>query len=170
MMFQPSASPAKSGATLSPAKSGAVAPASPVDFVSKNKIWAEACAKEVANLKLNTNFSLGSLKKLETFSEKPNLLKAVTVPTAQEMDDARALLDELCSAKDAGLLPGERFDVPQTSAQEIGFTFTRLRETNPVFHKPRKGCAITRYADAHYETTGMTPFHRKPGAVTKKWF
>ena len=167
-MSQPSASPAKSGATASPAKRKCAR--LPVDLVSKNKIWAEACAKEVANLKLNTNFALGSLKKLETFSEKPNLLKAVTVPTAKEMDDARALLDELCSVKDVGLLPNERFDVPQTSAQEVGFTFTKLRPTNPMFHKPRDGCAVTRYADAYYETTGMTPFHRKPGAVTKKWF
>jgi hypothetical protein len=31
---------------------------------------------------------------------------------------------------------------------------------------------VTKYADAYYETTGVTPFHRKPGSVAfaKKWF
>jgi hypothetical protein len=156
------ASPAKSGNTTSPP---------PVDLVSKNRIWAEACEKEVANLKLNTNFALGSLSKLDVYSEKPNLLKPVTVPTKTEVDDARALLDELCSVKDAGLLPREKFDIPQTSAQEVGFTFSKLVKTNPMFAHPRSGCAVTRYADSYYETTGVTPFHRKPGAATftKKW-
>jgi hypothetical protein len=75
----------------------------------------------------------------------------------------------MCSVKHCNLLPSERFDVPQTSAQEVGFMFTTLVKPNPMFHKPRDGCAITRYADAYYETTGVTPFHKKPG-VTKKGF
>ena len=166
------ASPAKSGSAASPAKSKPPPPRPPIDLVSRNKIWAEACDKEVANLKLNTNFAVGNLKNLVSIAEKPNALQPVTVPTEGEVSEARALLDELCSVKADGLLPCERFDVPQTSSQEVGFKFTKLVKTNPMFHQPRNGCAVTKYADAYYETTGVTPFHRKSGAVAfaKKWF
>ena len=41
------------------------APADPPpgpDMVAKNKVWAEACEKEVRMIKLNTTFALGNLK------------------------------------------------------------------------------------------------------------
>ena len=83
---------------------------------------------------------------------------SVTVPFAAE---TRALLNELCSVKDASALPNEKYDLPETSAQECGFRYEPFVKVNPMFHKPRGSCEITRYADAYYETTGVTPFHRR---------
>jgi hypothetical protein len=116
------ASPAKSGSAASPAKSKPPPPRSPFDLVSRNKIWAEACDKEVANLKLNTNFAVGNLKNLVSIAEKPNALQPVTVPTEGEVSEARALLDELCSVKADGLLPCERFDVPKPRPRKWGLS------------------------------------------------
>ena len=105
-----------------PREEQAPPPRPPFDLVSRNKIWAEACDKEVANLKLNTNFAVGNLKNLVSIAEKPNALQPVTVPTEGEVSEARALLDELCSVKADGLLPCERFDVPKPRPRKWGLS------------------------------------------------
>ena len=156
----------KSGVMSGDAKEGGDknAPADPPpgpDMVAKNKVWAEACEKEVRMIKLNTTFALGNLKNLDVFPEKPNLLKAETVPDEAEMEEAKELLNTLCSVKDTGALPNEKYDMPMTSSQEVGFRYKPFVPVNPMFHKPRGSCEITRYADAYYHTTGVTPFHRR---------
>ena len=110
---------------------------------------------------LNTSFALGDLRNLDIFPEKPNLLKKAEVPDEATIAETRALLNELCSVKDASALPNEKYDLPETSAQECGFRYEPFVKVNPMFHKPRGSCEITRYADAYYETTGVTPFHRR---------
>ena len=142
-------------------KGGPPEPPAPPDMVAKNKIWAEACEKEVRMIHLNTSFALGDLRNLDIFPEKPNLLKKAEVPDEATIAETRALLNELCSVKDASALPNEKYDLPETSAQECGFRYEPFVKVNPMFHKPRGSCEITRYADAYYETTGVTPFHRR---------
>ena len=130
-------------------------------MVAKNKIWAEACEKEVRMIHLNTSFALGDLRNPDIFPEKPNLLKKAEVPDEATIAETRALLNELCSVKDASALPNEKYDLPETSAQECGFRVRALREGQPDVPQAEGSCEITRYADAYYETTGVTPFHRR---------
>ena len=113
-------------------------------------------------IKLNTTFALGNLKNLDVFPEKPNLLKAETVPDEAEMEEAKELLNTLCSVKDTGALPNEKYDMPMTSSQEVGFRYKPFVPVNPMFHKPRGSCEITRYADAYYHTTGSRPSIAEP--------
>ena len=132
-------------------------PASCPDMVAKNKVWAEACEKEVRMIKLNTTFALGNLKDLDVFPEKPNLLKAETVPDEAEMEEAKELLNTLCSVKDTGALPNEKYDMPMTSSQEVGFWDTSLSCRSTRCSTSLGLCEITLHADAYYHTTGVTP-------------
>lgn len=79
----------------------------------------------------------------------------------QEMDAANTLLKSLCSVQDDDTLPSERFELPMTSSQEVGWVHKPLVPPNPMFKHPRDSCDITKYADAYYEMVGTTPFSRK---------
>jgi len=78
-----------------------------------------------------------------------------------EMDAANTLLKSLCSVRDGDLLPSERFELPMTSSQEVGWVYKPLVPANPMFQHPRDACEITKYADSYYEMVGTTPFTRK---------
>jgi len=67
------------------------------------------------------------------------------------MDAASTLLKSLCAVQDGDLLPSERFELPVTSAQEVGWKFKPLVPRNAMFAKPRNSCDITLYADKYFE-------------------
>ena len=77
------------------------------------------------------------------------------------MDAANTLLKTLCSVQDTELMPNERFELPMTSSQEVGWRNKPFAAPNPMFRHPKDSCDITRYADAYYEMVGTTPFSRK---------
>mmetsp|Transcript_37016 Transcript_37016/g.91478 ORF Transcript_37016/g.91478 Transcript_37016/m.91478 type:complete len:151 (-) Transcript_37016:336-788(-) len=131
-----------------------------IDEVSKNSIWREHCLKELAHCELNTNFSISNVKKMSVIPEKPNYVVPSTKINKGEMDAASTLLKSLCAVQDADLLPSERFELPVTSAQEVGWKFKPLVPRNAMFAKPRNSCDITLYADKYFEMCGTTPFSR----------
>ena len=142
---------------------GTHAPRVPVkleDVVAKNRRWAEACDKETKMIRLNTTFMVGNRNNLDIFPEKPNRLN-LPVVNADVARESNELLDSVCSVKDAILLPAEKYELPQTMAQEVGFHYKPLVERNPMFQRGRAGCEITAYAENYVETTGVGPYARK---------
>ena len=133
-------------------------PAAAFDPVAKNRIWKEFCDRETATIKLNTHFSVSDPSKLDVFPEKPNNMVPELSLDQAEMDEANDKLRELCTVRDAFKPPQEKYDLPMTSSQEIGWATRMLMPRNPMFHKPRNSCDITRYADAYYADKGVTPF------------
>ena len=130
------------------------------DVVAKNRRWAEACDKETKMIRLSTTFMVGNRNNLDIFPEKPNRLN-LPVVNADVARESNELLDSVCSVKDAVLLPAEKYELPQTMAQEVGFHYKPLVAPNPMFQRGRAGCEITAYAENYVETTGVGPYARK---------
>ena len=71
-------------------------------------------------------------------------------------------LDTLSNKQRVALLPPERYDVPQSSAQEYGWHMSKpLVPPSTLVDASRKSCEETRYASAYYAISGLTPFSRK---------
>eukprot|EP00899_Mesostigma_viride_P015521 jgi/Mesvir1/23970/Mv10733-RA.1 len=142
-----------------------------IDEVARNQIWEEHCKKELKNATLKTNFSIADPRKMDLLPEKPNHVVPNTKVNMEDVQGATATLRTLCSATGANasfnedVHPSEKYDIPQTSAQEYGWYSspkTASPKKNPFFEHPRKSSEISSYADRYHVMTGVTPFTRKP--------
>jgi len=118
---------------------------STINFVHQNAILCETIRKEQDNQKLYTNYSINPFKKMYTLTGKPNS----THDSADgEEDDAF-----LKVIKRAHQTPVEKFEFPQTEAQEIGWMTKPLIDGQRIdqrLHHPRQHSEITTYMDAYW--------------------
>ena len=98
---------------------------------------------------------------MPTLPEKPNYVLPNTNVNDFEMYKAADELRELCSIKDADKLPTEKYDQPETSGKEYGWSSRTLGESNGMFEYRRSGCELTKYADAYYMMSNASPFSSK---------
>ncbi|KAK3236233.1 hypothetical protein CYMTET_53615 [Cymbomonas tetramitiformis] len=133
-----------------------------IDEVSRNSIWREHCKKELNNHVLNTNFNISNPLKMPTLPEKPNYVLPNTSMSKSDLDAANQTLREVCSVKNADVVPPEKYESPQTAGHELGWhSKVKLVDKDPMFEYARNTCEITKYADAYFAMSGTTPYSRK---------
>merc|ERR1712136_382607 len=113
--------------------------------VQQTAILCETIKKEQKNQKLYTNYSINPFKKMYTLSGKPN--------STHDSADGEEDDDFLNVIKAANQTPVEKFEFPQTEAQEIGWSTDPLinhsREDRRLHH-PKKHSEITKFMDAYW--------------------
>ncbi|KXJ19231.1 protein FAM183B [Exaiptasia diaphana] len=114
-----------------------------INFVHQNAILCETIQKEQRNQQLYTNYSVNPFKKMYTLTGKPN----------SEHDSADGEEDDnfLRVIKRAHKTPVQKFEFPQTSAQEYGWNTDPLIDKtwyDQRLHHPRTHSEITKYMDA----------------------
>lgn len=133
-----------------------------LDEVSRNKIWEEHVVKENKTLQLNSTFSLSDPRKLNVLPEKPNNFIPEPKPSKEVVAKATQDLADMSSLKDTEKYPNERYALPLTASQEIGFfSSQRLVKNNPQFSYNRDTCDVTKYADNYVNMLGVSPYAKK---------
>jgi len=100
-------------------------------------------------------------------TEKPNRVTPQSEPSPEQVMAAKATLDDMCIIRDEQLTPDQRFVLPVTSAQEIGFFHTPLIKPSPMFNHPKVLCDVCSYADQYYTMKRTSPFANTNPAVAK---
>jgi len=134
--------------------------------VATNAIWRETVKRETRESKLRTNFTIPNPLKVPIVPEKPNRITPQTFADAEELRLAPLRLQALTTLKDVDKLPTQRYDMPQTSNQEIGWyhkPMAKSAQGRELFTHPRGSCDVTAYASEYYAMTGTTPYSRPPG-------
>ncbi|XP_066915244.1 cilia- and flagella-associated protein 144-like [Clytia hemisphaerica] len=119
--------------------------AAPVNYVHQTAINLETIKKEQKNQKIYTNYSINPFKKMYTLSGKPNSLHDSA--DGEEDDDFLQVI------KRANQTPVEKFEFPQTEAQEIGWCTKPLivqPKDDARLHHPKKHSEITKFMDAYW--------------------
>lgn len=119
--------------------------ATSINHVHQTAILCETIKKEQKNQKLYTNYSINPFKKMYTLSGKPN--------STHDSADGEEDDDFLQVIKRAHQTPVEKFEYPQTEAQEIGWCTKPLIEhqrDDMRLHHPRKHSEITKFMDAYW--------------------
>ena len=114
-----------------------------VNFVHQEVILRETIKKEVKNQRLYVDYSINPFKKMHTLTGKPNST-AITGEADQHF---------LQVIKKSAETPVEKFDAPQTEAQEIGWNTKPLidhRLDDRRLHHPKKHTEITKFMDAYW--------------------
>jgi hypothetical protein len=118
----------------------------PVNIVHQNAIFCETVHKEQKHQKLYTNFSINPYKKMHALTGKPN--------SRHDSGDGEEDSEFIKSYQKAQQTPTEKFQVPQTEAQEIGWDTTPLVEPHRHdnrFHHAKKNSEITKFMDAFWK-------------------
>ena len=116
-----------------------------LNYVHKNAILCETIKKEQQNQRLYKSYSINPFKKMYTLTGKPN--------STHDSADGDEDHDFLQVIKRANETPVEKFEFPQTAAQEIGWSTTPLIENqrgDARLHHPKKHSEITKFMDAYW--------------------
>ncbi|XP_065834626.1 cilia- and flagella-associated protein 144-like [Oscarella lobularis] len=123
----------------------------PANIVHQNAILCETILKEQRHQKLYTDYSINPYKKMHTLSGKPN--------SKHDSEDGEADEDFLKIFRRAQETPQQKWSLPQTEAQEIGWDTTPLIKTprdDRRLHHPRQNSEITKYMDAAWRLKEQT--------------
>ncbi|XP_033115132.1 protein FAM183B-like [Anneissia japonica] len=115
----------------------------PVNIVHQNAILCETIQKEQRTQKLYTSYSINPFKKMYTLTGKPNSLHDSA--DGEEDDNFLQIIHRAYQE------PVNKFESPQTEAQEIGWNSKPLLPQNREDHRlhfPRQNSEITKYMDA----------------------
>ncbi|KAH9541678.1 hypothetical protein CY35_14G077600 [Sphagnum magellanicum] len=122
----------------------------PMDPISANKVWKEHCDKCDVIPALQGPFQI---------DPRTNL----GIVTRKEYEDAMKLMETLSPIKNPQMPPPDKYDLPLTVAQEIGWNTKPLVKKHPLFTFERNACEITLYAHKYFMSLGVNPFaKRKP--------
>merc|ERR1712224_276047 len=116
-----------------------------INYVHQMDILCETIKKEQKNQRLYTSYSINPFKKMYTLTGKPT--------STHDSADGEADDDFLKVIKSAQQTPVDKFEYPQTEAQEIGWSTTPLIEHSREdgrLHHPKKHTEITKFMDAYW--------------------
>lgn len=95
--------------------------------------------------------------------EKPNNTVPLSSTKPEAISNAKKTLAELCILKHEDKSPQQRYVLPITAAQEVGWFNTPLVQPQPLFHHPKGQCDVTLYADTYASMAGgKSPFAKAP--------
>ncbi|XP_003388421.1 PREDICTED: protein FAM183A-like [Amphimedon queenslandica] len=126
----------------------------PVNIVHQNAIFCETVHKEQRHQKLYTNFGTNPYKKMHALSGKPNSI--------HDSGDGEEDSEFLKVYRRSQQLPKEKYPVPQTEAQEIGWDTNPLvatRRDDTRLHHPRNHSEITKFMDAFWKQKEQQSLH-----------
>jgi hypothetical protein len=159
----------------------------PSDFltpIQKEAILRERITKENSNLQYRTEFSTNALSLQRNFVSGKFYTKNKKEPTnhawensprknkpektAEELKLTQELKRQYkTDLKRFDLGPREKYKLPQTRAQELGWYWDEpgfADEVNDEVYNPShsiKQCDVTLYAKAHIQSKGINPFLRR---------
>ncbi|GAQ80305.1 hypothetical protein KFL_000510050 [Klebsormidium nitens] len=134
-----------------------------IDEVSRNATWREHLKKELKRPTVVADYHLPDPRLIETLTDKPNRVNPHIKITAEDFENATSRLASMCTLKDDHLLPSEKYELPQTSAQEYGWVTKPLLERNMMFSYPRRTNEIMEYAAHYHAMTGAGQHAKKQG-------
>ena len=95
--------------------------------------------------------------------EKPNNTVPLSNTKPEAVSNAKKTLAELCILKQEDKTPQQRYVLPITAAQEVGWFTTPLVQPQPLFNHPKGQCDVTLYADTYASMAGgKSPFAKAP--------
>eukprot|EP00741_Cyanophora_paradoxa_P004526 tig00000808_g4395.t1 len=127
-----------------------------VDVVSQNFIWREHIKKEMKLTKLNPHFRVNP-HSMHTVTDKPAIVQRENpVPHTPTEIDAIMMRTIERSMK----VPKEKYSVPQTTAQTVGWDHVPLVPPScpERFRRPKDSCYETAYAAEYVKSMGKNPF------------
>ena len=143
--------------------------------VSLNKIWHEHVDKEKAYCVPKTKYTANPCSSIEMNNGLGSRMPSVTDKVGYRVGLDPVTLPDDKDVQDvvAGLLgqqkiPQEKYEAPQTSAQDVGWFYEPLVQPNPKFqHGLRQGDA-TKFAENYTQKmAGAHLFHGKSGKYLK---
>lgn len=123
------------------------------NIVHKNAILAETIKKESKDRKLYTDFSINPYNPMYTVTGKPNSLLEAELEQEQEDELMRQVIGR--SQK----RPTEKYDTPQTSAQEVGWItkpLLYLDRSDRRLYQPRGQTDVTKPKEAEWRLKEQT--------------
>ncbi|CAK9204625.1 unnamed protein product [Sphagnum troendelagicum] len=136
----------------------------PMDPISANRVWKEHCDKCDAIPTLQGPFQIDPRTMFILTDKVTNVHPSIKV-TRKEYEDALKLMETLSPIKNAQMPPPDKYDLPLTAAQEIGWNTKPLVKKNPLFTFERNACEVTLYAHKYFMSLGVNPFAKKKPIV-----
>lgn len=134
-----------------------------LDQVSANKIIEESIKREERTIRLATEFTVHSTKKMSCIPDKPNYTTPACQPTEDQLQAAHDKLATLANVKHAEHLPAQIYSLPATSNMDYGFWHGPTNVKNPMFQHSKGHCDVTRYAADYVALKGEHLFSSKSG-------